>query len=417
MKIPAKNKKPKLSVLKLSAAIALFAVAIMGWRDFSPKQGSMQVNFDDLLVAKVERGELIRQVHGAGSLLPISANFIAASSSGRIKEILRHPSDQVSAGDVIMILENPELQQAVDDMKFEVELLKAQYHSLEQRWRQNKLRQEIVVADFETRFEVAKLKRIANEELLATKAVSDIDHRESLLQEQQLEFQHGLEVQLLQGMPSLEQAELTSAQARLNKAQRQLTLQENLANELYVKATANGVLQDVAFQVGEPIQRGTVLARISEKDRLKAELRIQESQIKHVLNGQNVTLRAGNQSTEGKVIRINPAVKDGVVKVDVKITGDMFSGARTDLRIEGMIELEQLDNVLYVKRPVFSQEFTTNSVFLLNQEGTSAKRQLVKFGRGSMDMIEILTTLPVGTQMVVSSTKKYDTLNELSLRN
>ena len=416
MQIPAKNKKTKQTALKFLTALSLVILAMLGWQQLNQSQGGAQVKYDDLLVAEVERGELIRQVHGTGSLVPISANFVAASSSGRIKEILRHPSDHVGIGDVIMILDNPELEQAVDDSRFEVELLKAEYHSLQQRWRQIKLRQKIVVADFETRFEVAKLKRIANEQLLVTKAVSDIDHQESLLQEQQLGFQHGLEVQLLEGMPSLEQAELKSAQAQLNKAERQLVLQKNLANDLYVKATADGVLQDIAFQVGEPIQLGTVLARISAQDKLKAELRIQESQIKHVIIGQKVTLRAGNQSSQGLITRINPAVKDGVVKVDVRITGDMFNGARPDLRIEGVVELEQLNDVLYVKRPVFTQEYSSNSVFLLNEDGTRAKRQLIKFGRSSMDMIEILSALPVGTQMVVSSTKKYDKLNELSLR-
>ena len=403
---------------KIRGAIYLVAIALLisaGWQ-WRLKQGLTVVNQQEVVIAEVKRGELVREVLAPGSLVPISSNFVAASSNGRIKEILLQPSDEVKVGSVIMKLDNPELLQSVDQAKLDVEVLRASYRSLQQSWKQNQLKQRIAVADFETRYEVTRLRRIANQQLLATKAVSDIDYRESLLLEQQLKFQHGLELELLKTLPSLEKAELASAQAQLNKAERQLLLRQTLANELIVRASANGILQDIPFQVGEPVRVGTLLARIAKRGNLKAQLRVPESQIKDVRQGQVVRLAAGGHYVAGKVVRLNPSVKDGIVKVDVHFSQEPLRGARPDLRIEGVIELERLDDVLYVKRPVFSQEQSTSSLFLLNNANDLAERTLVKFGRGSQDVIEILSGLRVGDRLIVSSTQKYETLNKISLR-
>ena len=403
---------------KIRGAIYLVAIALLisaGWQ-WRLKQGLTVVNQQEVVIAEVKRGELVREVLAPGSLVPISSNFVAASSNGRIKEILLQPSDEVKVGSVIMKLDNPELLQSVDQAKLDVEVLRASYRSLQQSWKQNQLKQRIAVADFETRYEVTRLRRIANQQLLATKAVSDIDYRESLLLEQQLKFQHGLELELLKTLPSLEKAELASAQAQLNKAERQLLLRQTLANELIVRASANGILQDIPFQVGEPVRVGTLLARIAKRGNLKAQLRVPESQIKDVRQGQVVRLAAGGHYVAGKVVRLNPSVKDGIVKVDVHFSQEPLRGARPDLRIEGVIELERLDDVLYVKRPVFSQEQSSSSLFLLNSANDLAERTLVKFGRGSQDVIEILSGLRVGDRLIVSSTQKYETLNKISLR-
>ena len=416
MQIPEKKHKGRNT--KIRGAIYLVAITLLisaGWQ-WRLKQGLTVVNLQEVVIAEVKRGKLVREVLAPGSLVPISSNFVAASSNGRIKEILLQPSDEVKVGSVIMKLDNPELLQSVDQAKLDVEVLRASYRSLQQSWKQNQLKQRIAVADFETRYEVTRLRRIANQQLLATKAVSDIDYRESLLLEQQLKFQHGLELELLQTLPSLEKAELASAQARLNKAERQLLLRQTLANELIVRASANGILQDIPFQVGEPVRVGTLLARIAKRGNLKAQLRVPESQIKDVRQGQVVRLAAGGHYVAGKVVRLNPSVKDGIVKVDVHFSQEPLRGARPDLRIEGVIELERLDDVLYVKRPVFSQEQSTSSLFLLNNANDLAERTLVKFGRASQDVIEILSGLRVGDRLIVSSTQKYETLNKISLR-
>jgi HlyD family secretion protein len=195
-----------------------------------------------------------------------------------------------------------------------------------------------------------------------------------------------------------------------------LLLQEKLADDLYVKATTKGILQEVTLQVGEPFKVGTVLARIAKQDNLKAELRVQESQVKDVKKGQAVVISSGGKLASGIVKRINPAVKDGVVIVDVYFTSDVLRGARPDLRIDGVIALEHLKNVLKLKRPVYSQEYSSSSLFVLNESQNFAQRKQIKFGRTSVDVIEILSPLKEGDFVIVSSTNKYDKLNELVIR-
>lgn len=415
MQIPKKQSTPGSLFKKTAIFSTIIILLIIVWGRINVMSSETQVPCDEVIIAQVERGDLVREVRSSGTLVPIASNFLSATSNGQVKEIRLEASDLVDVGSVIMVLENPELTQAVDEAKLEVEVLQSAFHSLQQRWQQAVLKQRIVVADFSARYEMTKLRREANQRLLKTGAVSSIDYNESILLEKQLGFQHTLEIELLDSLPKMKQAELVAAQAKINQATRQLMLQEKLADDLYVKATTKGILQEVTLQVGEPFKVGTVLARIAEQDNLKAELRVQESQIKDVKKGQAVVISAGGKLASGIVKRINPAVKEGVVIVDVYFTGDVLMGARPDLRIDGVIALEQLENILKLTRPVYSQEYSSSSLFVLNKSRTSAQRKQIKFGRTSVDVIEILSPLKEGDYVVVSSTNKYDKLNKFSL--
>ncbi|NQZ21854.1 MAG: HlyD family efflux transporter periplasmic adaptor subunit [Colwellia sp.] len=416
MQIPQKQSARGPLFKKLAIISAVIIFLIIAWNRINVISHETQVPCNEVIIAQVEKGDLVREVRSSGTLVPIAAIFLSATSNGQVKEIRLEASDTVEVGSIIMVLKNPELTQAVDEAKLEVEVLQSAHHSLQQRWQQAVLKQRIVVADFSARYEMTKLRRAANQRLLNTGAVSNIDYNESILLEQQLGFQHKLEIELLNSLPKMKQAELVAAQAKINQATRLLLLQEKLADDLYVKATTKGILQEVTLQVGEPFKVGTVLARIAEQDNLKAVLRVQESQVKDVKKGQTVVISAGGKIASGIVKRINPAVKKGVVIVDVYFTGDVLIGARPDLRIDGVIALEQLKNVLKLKRPVYSQEYSSGSLFVLNETQTSAQRTQIEFGRTSVDVIEILSPLKEGDFVIVSSTNKYDKLNKLTLR-
>lgn len=415
MQIPEKNSKRFTSFKKAIGVLIVVIVLAVTWGRLQAMSNKTLVAREELIIATVERGDLIREVRAPGTLVPIALNFLSATSNGRVKEILLEASDEVDIGTVIMILDNPKLVQSVDEAKLEVEVLQSAYHSLQQRWQQSILKQRIVVADFSARYKVTKLRREANEKLLNTHAVSKIDYNESVLMEQQLKYQHDLEVKLLATLPALKQAELSAAQAQTNKAVRHLALQEKLAEDLLVKATTKGILQEVALQVGEPFKVGTVLACVAEQDNLKAELQVQESQVKDVEKGQMVMLSAGGNTAQGMVRRINPSVQQGVVKVDVYFSDDAFKGARPDLRIDGVIELEHIKGVLKIRRPVFTKEFSSNSLFVLNKPQTAAIRKNIEFGRSSVDDIEVLSSLKPGDKVIVSSTHKYDELSQINL--
>jgi HlyD family secretion protein len=416
MKIPQKHstRGPRLKKLVVVSFVIILLIAI--WDRINVVSNETLVHRNEVTIAQVEKGDLIREVRSSGTLVPITSNFLSATSNGQVKEIRLEASDTVDVGSIIMVLENPELTQAVDEATLEVEVLQSKFHLLQQRWQQAVLKQRIVVADFSNRYQMTKLRRKANQQLLKTGAVSSIDYNESILLEKLLGLQHSLEVELLESLPKMKQAELVTAQAKINQATRLLLLQEKLAGDLYVKATTKGILQEVTLQLGEPFRVGTVLARIAEQDNLKAVLRVQESQVKYVQKGQNVIISAGGKQASGIVKRINPAVKEGIVIVDVYFTRDILIGARPDLRIDGVIALEQLKNVLKIKRPVYSREYSSSSLFVLNDTQTSAQREQIKFGRTSVDFIEILSPLQEGDSLIVSSTQKYNRINKLALR-
>ncbi len=417
MLIPEKQVKHFISLKRVFVGFVSLSILFLIWGRINAFSKETQVSLDELIIGTVEKGDLIRDIRAPGTLVPIELNYLAASSKGRVEKILLQAGDKVDIGTLIMTFENPELLQAFDAAQFEVEVLQANYSALEQRLNQEELSQKIRVADFKSRYEMAKLRQQANQKLLKNGAVSEINYNESILLVEQLKIQHALEVERLQSLPTLKKAQLAAAQAQSLKAKRQLRLQKELLAGLAVKSTSKGILQEVLLSEGELVMPGTRLARIADQQNLKAELRVQESQVKDISKGQSVIISAGGKKANGLVSRINPAVQQGIVVVDVYFSDEMLVGARPDLRVDGVIELEQLNNILKIKRPVFTQENSTSSLFILDKNQLIATRHQVEFGRGSVDMIEVRSQLNEGDRVVVSSTKKYDDLNQLKLRN
>ena len=415
MEIPKKRPKTLQYIIRSIMTVVILAVLLIVWMQLSTISEAKSVSSDDLIIAAIERGDLVRQVRAAGTLVPIDQHYISATSNGRVKQTLLEAGAVVEVGTTIMTLENRELNQAVDAAKYELNVLEADYLALKQRLHQEYLRQKISVADFKARYEMAKLRSEANQRLSKTGAVSSIDYNESTLLEEQLKNQHALEVERLQSLPALTEAELAAAQAKVNKARRQLHLQEELADDLNVKASIAGVLQEIPLEDGEQFTTGMVLARIAVQDELKTQLRVQESEVKEVSIGQKALISADGHSAWGEVKRIDPAVQQGVVLVDVYFTGTMLHGGRPDLRVDGVIELEQIKDVLKVKRPVFSQEFSSKPIFVLNDEEKRAYRQIVEFGSASVEYIEVRSNLNEGDRIIISDTNKYSDVSELAL--
>jgi HlyD family secretion protein len=211
-------------------------------------------------------------------------------------------------------------------------------------------------------------------------------------------------------------AELRAKEAQINQTRSQLRLQQELLANLQVKAGLNGILQQVPVEQGQQISEGVVLARVAREDNLKAELRVQESQVANILIGQTVTISAGGQKAQGRVQRIEPAVQNGVVIVDVFFSGDKLASARPDLRVDGVIEIERLENVLLLKRPVYSKENMATKLYVINQSADKASLSPVNLGSGSLDMIQVITGLKAGDQVIVSDTTQFDQQSIISLQ-
>lgn len=415
MQIPEKRKKSRLLKTAILSALACVVIVVV-WLQAKKSLSGAFVELDKVVISEVTRGDLIRDVRAPGTLVPIQLNYIAASSSGRVEKIYLEAGEVVHADSIIMRLDNPELSQALESAKHGVAVAKAEYYALEQRLHRETLNQRAAVTEMLARYKMATLRSEANATLATTGVVSSIEYNESILLAEQLKVQHQLEVERLDSLPALEKAELAAAQARIDMAAGALALQQELADDLIVRAGFDGVLQEVPLEAGEQFMVGTILARVAGQDQLKAELRVQESQVKDVAREQSVVIRAGGKEASGIVRRIDPAVQEGIVLVDVYFDGAMLVGARPDLRIDGIIELENLSSVLKIRRPVYSQENSINNLFVLDENSSEAQLQAIEFGNGSVDSIEIRSILNVGDRVIVSDTSQFNKNPTIKLR-
>lgn len=407
MKIPEKRKSKYLTKRNLIMVIAMgFLVVVTIFRVNSGSVDS-SISADDVIISEVKVGDLVREIRAPGTLVPIDLRWIAARTSARVDEVFLEPGETVAKESVIAKLSNPLITQSVDAARYELDVLQAEYIALEKRLYSELLMQEAVVKEVEAMFEMAQFRSDANKELASLQIVPAIELKEAQLLEKQYKAQYEIELKKLRNLPSLHEAELAAKQARIDQSVRILSLQQEIESDLVVTAGFNGVIQEISIEKGQQVEQGTILARIAGQENLKAELRVQESQVKEVRVGQVVEISAGGNRADGVVKRIDPSVVNGVVIVDVQFTGDLLVGGRPDLRVDGVIELEKIHNVVVVDRPVFIQEKSVSRLFKLNKSQDLASKTEVKFGVGSVNRIQVLSGLDAGDKVVVSDTSRF----------
>ncbi len=415
MDIPQQTKKKKLSIKQLVVAASLGMVAFYGWTQINSKSETPNINTADLIMGIVTTGDLIRDVRAPGTLQPTKLRWIAASSSSRVEEILIQPGAQVKEDTVIMSLSNPTLARDVETASFALEVVKAELIALKKRMESELLAQEATIADVNSNYQNAHFRMQANKKLGEKGIVSALDVKEAELLEAQLEIRLAIEKKRQVNLRELQLADLQAKQASINQAQSQLNLQQSLVDDLQVKAGLSGILQLVPVEQGQQINSGVVLARVAREDSLKAELNVQESQVGGVLVGQSVIISAGGQQAKGIVQRIDPSVQNGVVTVDVSFVGDGLKNARPDLRIDGLIELERLENIKILQRPVYSKENNSANLYIVSDLNASAQLVNVQLGIASLDKIQILSGLKVGEKVIVSDTSQFNLQKTISL--
>ncbi|MES2605169.1 MAG: HlyD family efflux transporter periplasmic adaptor subunit, partial [Pseudomonadota bacterium] len=354
-------------------------------------------------------------IRNGSANMPVSGltGRLILTPEGRVERILLEPGKYVKPNDVIMEMENPTLARDVDMARLDFAALAAEAIALEKRLRNDLLAQEASVMEIRSQHENARFRMEANQ--AATDAVSSLDKQETVLLEEQYRLRLGIEEERLTHLRDLQVAELDANKAAINRAQRQVQLQEELLAGLTVRAGIEGILQEVPVEQGQQISPGILLARVAREDSLKTELRVQENQVKEVKPGQLVRISASGQEVEGVVSRIDPAVADGVVIVDVAFNGTMLPGARPDLRVQGVIEIDRVDDTLMLPRPVYSQENSTLNLFVLETTNDRAIQKPVQVGVGSLDRIQILSGLQEGDRVIVSDTTAFNGRDTLSL--
>lgn len=416
MDIPKASSRSKRIVPLLVGSLLLVSLLGVAWARYDSFSSADFASRANLVVAEVRRADLVREVRAPGNLVPAGLRWVAATSNARVEDIFLDPGDAVERDTVVMTLDNPTLEQALDSAKLELEVLEAEFRAMEQRLANERLTQESDVAEMQALFEMAEFRKNANEQLAEDRIVSVIALNESVLEERQFKTRLGLEKRRLDSLTALHDAELAAKRARIDQSRRALQLQQRLFDELTVRAEFAGHLQDIPVEQGQQVAIGSILARVADNTSLKAELRVQESQVKDVQPGQSVIISAGVNRTTGIVRRIEPEVQEGVVIVDVTFDAAPLAGARSDLRIDSIIQLERVPGALTLQRPVFSQENATLNLYVLDPLGQTAQRRQVRIGRASTDTIEILDGLQEGERVVVSDTTSFNGLEVLTLR-
>ncbi|MBZ5553268.1 MAG: HlyD family efflux transporter periplasmic adaptor subunit [Acidobacteriia bacterium] len=363
----------------------------------------------------VKRGPMLRQVRGLGTLVPEEIRWIPASTEGRVERRLVEPGTAVKPSTVLLELSNPSLDQAALDAEMQAKGAEARLADLRVTLQSQLLTQKAGAAQVEADYKQAQLRADTDAELARQGLTADLNRQLSALAADQLANRNRIEKERLAISGESIKAQIAVQQAEVDRLRALAGLKRQQVDQLHVRAGLDGVLQQVPVEIGQQVTAGTNLARVAEPRKLKAELKIAETQAKDVQVGQLASIDTRNGIISGHVIRIDPAVVAGTVTVDVKLEGALPDGARPDLSVEGTIELERLAEVLYVGRPVQGQAFSTVGLFKLVEDGKEAIRVPVKLGRSSVNTIEIVEGLQVGDSVILSDMSAQDRSDRIRL--
>jgi HlyD family secretion protein len=360
----------------------------------------------------VKRGEMLRNVQGNGTLVPEEIHWIPAVTAGRVERILVLPGAVVKANAVLVELTNPEVEHAAFEAEWQLKQAEAQAAKLRVQLESDRLSQEAAATAIKADCSVALLDAEADEKLQRDGLVDRLTAARSRTKATQLTLRCDLEDKRLAIMLDSNKAQLAAQEAELARLRAMLELKRKQLADLKVRSDIDGVLQRLGdreqLQVGQQLGPGANLARVANPAKLKAEIRIVETQAKDVQHGQVAVIDTRNGTVPGHVVRIDPAVQNGTVTVDIALDGPLPKGARPDLSVEGTIELERLEDVLHVGRPVDGQPESTVGLFKVVQGGREAVRAPVKLGRSSVSAIEIISGLAVGDTVILSSMSQWD---------
>ncbi|MGH8495873.1 MAG: efflux RND transporter periplasmic adaptor subunit [Gammaproteobacteria bacterium] len=368
-----------------------------------------------LYIDTVERGEMLLQVRGPGVLVPREILYIAAASEARVDRVLVKPGAVVTADTEIVAMSNPELAQDVAEARAEVTAAEADYAALQVQLQSQVLDQRAVLAAANAEYEGARLQAEAQAELAEAGIIPAIEFRRDELAAEQLKVRLDVERERVGYLQDALDAQLRAARARLEQQRQNLELREEQYANLHVRAGIEGVLQALEVEAGQRVTPGTNIARVARPDELMAELRIAETQAKDIQLDQPVEIDTRNGTVEGRVIRIDPAVSDGTVQVDVDIVGELPPGARPDLSVDGTILIERLDDVLHVGRPAYGQPGSTLRMFRVQPESGIAVRIPVTLGKVSVNRVQIIEGLSEGDRVVLSDTSQWDDHDRIEL--
>jgi len=389
------------------------ALVTMGLSRLNP--AAPGVDRSTVWIDTVKRGPMLRQVRGLGTLTPVDIQWIPAATDGRVEKIPVLPGTAVQPNTVLLILTNPQLMQEALDANLKLKAAQADYKNLEAQLESQVLTQKSLVAQANAEYNEARMQAETDQQLNKLGVISDLNRKIAEGKAQQLQTRDQIEQERLTNSDRVLQAQLLAKRAEIEQDRALAGLKQTQVQNLIVRAGIKGVLQEQPLKVGQWVTPGTTLAKVVQPDHLKAELKIPETQAKDIQLNQPASVDTHNGIIAGHVMRIDPAVYNGTVTVDVMLDDPLPPGARPDLSVDGTIDLERLSNVLYVGRPAFGQESSTVGMFVLQPDGRTAVREQVKLGRSSVNTVEILGGLKDGDQVILSDMSRWDNFDRIRL--
>jgi HlyD family secretion protein len=416
MDVPRKGvaeKKRKRRILIIGASAVGLILATFALSRLKPAAPS--VDRSSVWIDTVKRGPMVRQVRGLGTLVPEEFRWLPATTEASVEKILIWPGTKVESGDVILELTSPELEQSAQEAVSKAKAAEADLASEKATLQRELLDQESKAATAHSAFVQASLERQTNDQLAKNGLVADLVYKTSKIKEEECHKTDDIEQKRFAFARDSIEPQLASKQQAVDQANQLAKLKLDQVEGLHVKAGMAGVLQALPVQVGQRLKPGDNIARVADPSKLKAQIKIAETQAKDIQPGQQAIVDTRNGVVKGHVKRVDPAVEQGTVTVDVAFDEELPKGARPDLSVDGTIELERLDNVVYVGRPAFGQENNTVGMFKLVAGSNDAVRTPVKLGKSSVNTIEILSGLNPGDQVILSDTSAWDSHERIRL--
>jgi HlyD family secretion protein len=365
---------------------------------------------------EVKRGSMLRDVHGVGTLIPEDIRWIPAQTDSTVDRIVLRPGAQVKPDSVILELSNPSLQRDTLDAEYQLKAAEADYQNLKVQLNSELLNQKAAAAAVHSDYEQAKLQHEVDEKLRAQGIGAEVTAQLSAVKAQQLGVRTQLEDERTKNAADSVASRLLVQETHVSQQRALYNLRRGELEALHVRAGLAGVLQLVPVEVGQHVTPGTNLCRVADPRRLKAEIKIPETQAKDIAMGQKATIDTRNGVVTGRVTRMDPSVQNGTITVDVGLPETLPAGARPDLTVDGTIELENLQDVLFVGRPVHGQPETTVGLFKVTADGSEAVHINVKLGRASVNSVEVLQGLNAGDIVILSDMTNWDSYDRIRLR-
>jgi HlyD family secretion protein len=387
------------------------------------KPAAPSVPMSTLWPDTVRRGPMIRDVKGLGTLVPEDTMVIPAQTAGRIERILIWPGNPVKADSIVMVMTSPELETDLKTAEYQLKSAEADYQNLKATLQKARLDLQSQATQTKADYNTAKLQADRDQQLLKNGLISEIDAKISTEKADQLRQQYEFFEQRLEVTKAADEAQLAAQQTKVDSFRGQYELKKAQVDQLKVRAGFDGMLEALPTPVeaGQNVTAGTPLGKVAAPKHLKAELKIAETQVKDVAIGQPATIDtrlAGggwNGLIEGRVSRIDTSIINGTVTVDVALRGPLPPVLRPDLSVDGTIQLEKLEDVLYVGRPVFGQENSTVQLFKIDPDGKYATKVKVTFGKAAVQTIEIKAGLNLGDRVILSDMSNYDNYDRIKL--